>query len=143
MGARCPPALHARYWAIVGTKAQKDVWFPGSNDMGRIIIGKFTAGSANDGNVMTRRVVIDQAELDFLVHDLGATNSPVGYDRPPGDWGHVLTYDGSQPQYTHSELACLTTSASTCVVCSSGLILKRFTGWRQTRCTSARTCYVS
>ena len=99
--------------AIVGTKTQKYVWLPESYDMGRIIIGKLTAESANDGKVMTRRVVIDQAELDFLGHDLGAINSLIGYDRAPGDWGHVITYyDGSQPQYTP-------------------------------RCTSARTCYVS
>ena len=61
--------------AIVGTKVQKDVWLPESRVMGCIIIGKFTAGSTNDGRMMMRRVVIDQAELDFLVHDLRATNS--------------------------------------------------------------------
>ena len=88
--------------AIVGTKVQKDVWLPESRVMGCIIIGKFTARSTNDGKMMMRRVVIDQAELDFLVHDLRATNSLVGYERAPGNWGHVLTYyEGSQPQFTH------------------------------------------
>ena len=50
---------------------------------------------------MTRRLVIDQGELDFLVRDTRQSDTPVGAPKS-ARLGHILTYyDGSQPQYTH------------------------------------------
>lgn len=87
--------------AIVAIKKQTDVWLPIKKDIARIVIGKFTAGARCDGKRMTRRWVLHQAELDYLVRDLRQTNSLVGYDQAPGG-GYVITYyDGSQPPFTH------------------------------------------
>ena len=54
-----------------------------------------------DGKRQTKRLVIDQGELDFLVRDTRHSGTLLGapQKRP---LGHILTYyDGSQPQYTH------------------------------------------
>ncbi|MEW8688731.1 MAG: hypothetical protein AB2556_23185, partial [Candidatus Thiodiazotropha sp.] len=62
------------------------------------VIGKFTQGSKADGKRLTRRLVTDQGELDYLVCDTRLSGTLV---RAPM-LGHILTYyDGSQPQFTH------------------------------------------
>ncbi|MEW8689296.1 MAG: hypothetical protein AB2556_26030 [Candidatus Thiodiazotropha sp.] len=56
--------------AIVSLKTQKDVWLPESRDQACSAIGKFTQGSKADGKRLTRRLVVDRGELDFLVPSL-------------------------------------------------------------------------
>ncbi|MEW8689347.1 MAG: hypothetical protein AB2556_26285, partial [Candidatus Thiodiazotropha sp.] len=54
-----------------------------------------------DGKRLTRRLVTDRGELDFLVWDTRLSGTLV---RAPMkcELGHILTYsDGSQPQFTH------------------------------------------
>ncbi|MEW8333809.1 MAG: hypothetical protein AB2692_22955, partial [Candidatus Thiodiazotropha sp.] len=91
--------------AIIAFKKQTDVWLPEDRDQGCSVIGKFTQGAkaANGagGKRLTRRLVTDQGELDFLVRDTRQSGTLVGApERCP--LGHVLTYyDGSQPQYAH------------------------------------------
>ena len=54
-----------------------------------------------DGKRLTRRLVVDQGELDFLVRDTRQSGTPVGAPQKC-PLGHIFTYyDGSQPQYTH------------------------------------------
>ena len=87
--------------AIVSFKKQAEVWLPQDRDQGCSIIGKFTQGSKADGKRLTRRLVTDRGELDYLVRDTRQNGTLVGApERCP--LGHILTYyDGSQPQYTH------------------------------------------
>ena len=87
--------------AIISFENQTKVWLPPSRDQACSIIGKFTQGSKADGKRMTRRLVTDRGELDFLVRDTRQSGTLVGApERCP--LGHVLTYyDGSQPQYAH------------------------------------------
>ncbi|MEW8688028.1 MAG: hypothetical protein AB2556_19630, partial [Candidatus Thiodiazotropha sp.] len=70
-------------------------------DQGCSVIGKFTQGAKADGKRLTRRLVTDQGEIDFLVRDTRQSGTLVGApERCPQ--GYVLTYyDGSQPHYTH------------------------------------------
>ncbi|MEW8689373.1 MAG: hypothetical protein AB2556_26415, partial [Candidatus Thiodiazotropha sp.] len=64
-------------------------------------IGKFTQGSEADGKRLTRRLVTDQGELDYLVRDTRLLGTLVGAPMKC-ELGHILTYyDGSQPQFTH------------------------------------------
>ena len=54
-----------------------------------------------DGKRLTRRLVIDQGELDFLVRDKRQSGTLVGAPQMC-PLGHILTYyAGSQPQFTH------------------------------------------
>ncbi|MEW8685623.1 MAG: hypothetical protein AB2556_07425 [Candidatus Thiodiazotropha sp.] len=87
--------------AIISLKTQKDVWLPETRDQACSVIGKFTQGSKADGKRLTRRLVTDQGELDYLVRDTRLSGTLVGApQRCP--LGHILTYyDGSQPQFTH------------------------------------------
>jgi len=87
--------------AIVSYKQQKNVWLPKGRDMACSIIGKFTQGSKAGGKRLTRRLITDEGELDFLVRDTRQSGTLVGApERCPVGW--ILTYyDGSQPQYTH------------------------------------------
>ena len=58
-------------------------------------------GSKADGKRLTRRLVTDHGELDFLVRDTRQSGTLVGAPQPC-PLRHILTYyDGSQPQYTH------------------------------------------
>ena len=87
--------------AIVSFGRQTEVWLPDGRDEACSVIGKFTQGSVADGKRLTRRPVIDQGKLDFLVRDTRQSGTLVGalHECP---LGHILTYDdGSQPQYTH------------------------------------------
>ena len=56
---------------------------------------------------LTRRLVIDQGELDFMVRDTRQSGTLVGAPQKC-HLEHVLTYnDGSQPQYTHMRASML------------------------------------
>ena len=55
----------------------------------------------SDGNRLTRRLIIDQGELDFLDRDTRQSGTPAGAPQKC-PLGHILTYyDGSQPQDTY------------------------------------------
>ena len=83
--------------AIVAFGRQTEVWLPDGRDDVCYVICKFTQGSLADGKRLTRRLVINQGELDFLVRD---TRQSGTLKVPP--LGHILRYfDGSQPQYIH------------------------------------------
>ena len=86
---------------IVSYEKQTKVWLPESRNQGCSIIGKFTQGCKADCKRLTRRLVTNQGELDFLVRDTRQNGTLVGApEKCP--LGHILTYhDGSQPQYTH------------------------------------------
>ncbi|MEW8689387.1 MAG: hypothetical protein AB2556_26485, partial [Candidatus Thiodiazotropha sp.] len=59
------------------------------------VISKFTQGSKVDGKRLTRRLVTDRGELDFLVRETRLSGTLV---RAPMkcELGHILTYyDGS------------------------------------------------
>ncbi|KAK3796753.1 hypothetical protein RRG08_045761 [Elysia crispata] len=87
--------------AIVAFKKQTEVWLPASRDQACSVIGKFTQGAKADGKRLTRRLVTDQGELDFLVSDCRQSGTLVGTpEQCPAGW--ILTYyDGSQPQFAH------------------------------------------
>ena len=87
--------------AIVAFRKQTEVWLPESRDQACSVIGKFTQGAKADGRRLTRRLVTDQGELDFLVRDCRQSGTLVGApEQCPAGW--ILTYyDGSQPQYAH------------------------------------------
>ncbi|MEW8688333.1 MAG: hypothetical protein AB2556_21180, partial [Candidatus Thiodiazotropha sp.] len=71
------------------------------------VIGKFTQGSKVDGKRLTRRLVTDQGELDYLVRDTRLSGTWVGAPMAC-ELGHILTYyDGSQPQFTHLRVSML------------------------------------
>ena len=86
---------------ILSVKQQKKVWLPENRDQACSVIGKFTQGSKADGKRLTRRLVTDEGELDYLVSDTLQNGTLVGAPvKCP--LGHIITYyDGSQPQYTH------------------------------------------
>ncbi|MEW8688570.1 MAG: hypothetical protein AB2556_22380 [Candidatus Thiodiazotropha sp.] len=74
---------------------------PKSRDQACSVIGKFTQGNKADGKRLTRRLVTDQGELDYLVCDTCLSGTLVGAPMKC-ELGHILTYyDGSQPQFTH------------------------------------------
>jgi hypothetical protein len=52
--------------AIIAFEKQTEVFLPEDRDQRCSIIGKFTQGSKADGKRLTRRLVTDQGELDFL-----------------------------------------------------------------------------
>ena len=87
--------------AIVSFGRQTDVWLPDYRDEACSVIGKFTQGSVADGKRLTRRLVMDQGKLDFLVRDTRHSGTLVGAPQKC-PLGHILNYyDGSQPKYTH------------------------------------------
>ena len=87
--------------AIVAFEKQTEVWLPDSRDQACSVIGKFTQGAKADGKRLTRRLITDQGELDFLVPDTCQSGTLVsGPAKCPAGW--ILTYyDSSQPQYAH------------------------------------------
>ena len=87
--------------AIVAFEKQTEVWLPDSRDQACSVIGKFTQGAKAGGKRLTRRLVTDQGELDFLVRDTRQSGTLVGApERCPAGW--IITYyEGSQPQYAH------------------------------------------
>ena len=87
--------------AIVAFKKQTEVWLPEDRDHGCSIIGKFTQASKAYKKKLTKRLVTDKGELDYLVRDTRQSGTLVGVPEIC-PLGHILTYyDGSQPQYTH------------------------------------------
>ena len=87
--------------AIVSFGKQTEVWLPEDRNQGCSIIGKFTQGSKADGKRLTRRLVTDRRELDFLVRDNHKNGTLVGAPEKCL-LGYILTYyDGDQPQYAH------------------------------------------
>ena len=87
--------------AIFSFGRQTDVLLPDDRDEACSVIGRFTQDSVADGKRLTRRLVIDQGELDFLVRDTRRSGTLVGAPQKC-PLGHILNYyDGSQPQYTH------------------------------------------
>ena len=64
--------------AIVSFEKQTDVWLPEDRNQGCGIIGKFTQGAKVEGKRMTRRLVTDPGELDFLVRDCAQAGILVG-----------------------------------------------------------------
>jgi len=86
---------------IVAFEKKTEVWLPENRDQGCSIIGKFTQGSKADCKRLTRRLVTDQGELDFLVRDTRESGTLVGAPQKC-PLGYILTYyDDAQPQYTH------------------------------------------
>ena len=63
---------------IISFEKQTEVWLPEDRNQGCSIISKFTQGSKADGKRLTRRLVIDQGELDFLVRDTRKNGTLVG-----------------------------------------------------------------
>ena len=87
--------------AIISFENQTEVWLPESRNQGCSVIGKFTQGAKADGKRLTRRLVTDRGELDYLVRDTRLSGTLVGAPMKC-ELGHILTYyDGSQPQFTH------------------------------------------
>ena len=64
--------------AIVSFGRQTEVWLSDGRDEACSVIGKFTQGSMTDGKRLTRRLVIDKGELDFLVRDTRQSGTLVG-----------------------------------------------------------------
>ena len=88
--------------AIVSFGRQTEVWLSDGRGEACPVIGKFTQGSVADGKRLTRSLVIDQGELDFLVRDTRQSDTLVGAPQKCPPLGHILTYyDWSQAQYTH------------------------------------------
>ena len=77
--------------AIFSFGRQTEVWLPDGRDETCSVIGKFTQGSVADGKRLTRRLVIDLGELDFLVHDTRQSGTLVGAPQKC-PLGHILTY---------------------------------------------------
>ena len=87
--------------AIISFEKQTEDWLPESRDQACSVIGKFTQGSKADGKRLTRRLVADRGELDYLVRDTRLSGTLVG-EPMKCELGHILTYyDGSQPQFAH------------------------------------------
>ena len=78
--------------AIVSFGRQTEVWLPDDRDEACSVIGKFTQGSVADRKRLTRRLVIDQGELDFLVRDTRQSGTLVGAPQkcPPGEYPLLL-----------------------------------------------------
>ena len=82
--------------AIISFENQTEVWLPESRDQGCSVIGKFAQGSKADGKRLTRRLVTDRGELDYLVRDTRLSSTLVGAPMKC-ELGHIVTYyDGSQ-----------------------------------------------
>ena len=64
--------------AIDSFGRQTEVWLPDGRDETDSVIGKFAQGSVADGKKLTRRLVIDQGELDFQVRDTRQSGTLVG-----------------------------------------------------------------
>ena len=93
--------------AIIFFEKQTEVWLPECRYRACSVIGKFTQGSKADGKRLTRRLVTDRGELDYLVRDTRLSGTLVGAP-VECELGHILTnYDGSQPQFAHLRISML------------------------------------
>ena len=76
--------------AIIAFEKQTEVWLPDSRDQACSVISKFTQGAKADGKRLTRRLITDQGELDFLVRDTCQSGTLVGAPaKCPAGW--ILT----------------------------------------------------
>lgn len=64
--------------AIVVFGKQTEVWLPEDRNKGCSIIGKFIQDSKADGKRLTRRLVTNEGELDYLVRDTRQCSILVG-----------------------------------------------------------------
>jgi hypothetical protein len=89
--------------ALLAFEKQTEIWLPESRYVGCAIIGKLTQGRKAGGKRLTRRLVTDQRELDYLIRDTRQSGTLVGApEKCPLGW--VLTYyDGSQSQYARCQ----------------------------------------
>ena len=55
--------------AMIAFEKQTEVWLPEDRNVARAVVGKFTQGSKVDRKRLTKRLVCDPGELDFLVRD--------------------------------------------------------------------------
>ena len=77
-----------------------------AKDIGRKIIGKFTTGGRFDNAKYSSRLIIDNAEYDFIIKNLTMTNRYVtrkdAFLSNRKRLGTIVTYiDGETAQYTH------------------------------------------
>ena len=87
--------------AIIAFEHETEVWLPESRDQACAVIGKFTQGSQAGGKRLTRRLVTDPGELDFLMRDTRQSGTLVSAPQKC-PLGHILTYyDGFHSQYAH------------------------------------------
>ena len=87
--------------AIISFEKQVEVWLPESRDPACSVISKFTQVSKADGKRLTRGLVTNRGELDYLVRDNRLSGTLVGAPMEC-ELGHILTYyDGFQPQFAH------------------------------------------
>ena len=85
---------------VINLGKQTEVWLPENRAQGCSTIGKFTLGSKAGGKRLTRRLVTNQGEPDFLKRETHESGMLVATSQCP--LGHILTYyDGTQLQYTH------------------------------------------
>ena len=111
--------------AIISYRMQTEVWLPEqreysdeenpdntdylnqiTRDLGRKIIGKFTQGGSYDHKRHCTRLIMDDAELNFIIAD--TTNKNTFRSRETAflsngtKLGTIVSYiDGESPQYTH------------------------------------------
>ena len=122
--------------AIVSFKRQTEVWLPDGRDQACSVIGKCTQGSAADGKRLTRRLVIDQGELDFLVHDTRQSGTLVGAPKSsPWDTSSRVMMGPSPSTPTWGQ-ACWPTPTPYSSQCFQGLHQVRRSGWPPTAFTS-------
>ena len=92
--------------AIVAFEKQTEVWLPDSRDQACAVIGKFTQGAKADGKRLTRRLVTDQGELDFLVRDCRQSGTLVGASERCPVVGSSHTTTTASPNLPISGLVC-------------------------------------
>ena len=111
--------------AIVSFGRQTEVWLPDDRDEACSVIGRFTQGSVADGKRLTRTLVIDQGELDFLVRDTRQSSTLVGAPQKC-PWGiSSIIMMGPSPSTPTRVQACWPTPTSTscrCYRCSNQMM---------------------
>ncbi len=93
---------------------QKQVWLPEpakhddklAKDLCRKIIGKFTQGGSHDHKRICTRLIMDDAELDFIIADTMKKNTFISrcnaYLSDKTKLGTIVSYtDGESPKFTH------------------------------------------
>ena len=86
---------------MIAFEKQTEVWLPEDRNVARAVVGKFTQGSKADGKRLTRRLVCDPRQLDFLECD----TAKVGPSSAPLKDVLLVTSSGittaPSPQYIH------------------------------------------
>ena len=122
--------------AIIPFGRQTEVWLPDDRDEACSVIGKFTQGSVADGKMLTRRLVIDQWELDFLVRDTRQSSTLVGAPQSAPLGISSIIMMGPSPSNPILGQACWPTPTSTSFQCFQGLHQMTRSGWPPTAFTS-------